>query len=330
LKEQQAARAQKQAERAIVPTIARNAIETYTKIVIARPVPKPSSKTQHLYYLNKAIDLLEARDLPLADIGVSAIAIRFETLQGSGSQRRHLYIALRKFLDWCRRRALIPANPCAALDRGDRPAPGKSREHTPTLTTVHAIWDAVDHERSDVRDLMRLLILMPLRRKEASGLRWGEVDLPGAKITIGAARMKNGAPHTLPLSAAAFELLQARRPAIINPDALVFPFDGKPYSGWHLLLVRIRKRIGEGEADRASRFAPHDLRRSFVSILAEHEFDPDLLDLCLAHSRARRGVFAAYQRSTRMGERKAAVEKWAELVLDTPATGNVVSIHAAR
>jgi integrase len=325
LKEQRASRAKAEAERAIQPAVTRDVLSLYEKAVRARPTPKLKSRLQHLHYVGKAVDLLGARALPLQAISTSMIRIFFETLQGSGSERRHLYIALSSFLTWCRKQELLLVNPCDALGRGDKPGPGKSRENTPSLTVVRALWDAAGYEQPHVRDCLRLLILLPLRRMEACALRWSEVDLDEARITIDAARMKNNAPHSLPLSKPATELLRARKPPDPKPDDLVFTLDGKPYNGWHLTLSRVRKRIG------TSLFRPHDLRRSFVSRLAEDGFDPDLLDLLLAHSRQKRGTFATYQRSTRMGERKAAVEAWAALVLEGGATSaNVVRLNAAR
>jgi integrase len=60
------------------------------------------------------------------------------------------------------------------------------------------------------------------------------------------------------------------------------------------------------------RFVLHDIRRSFVSLLAEHGYDVDLLDQILGHSR--KGVLAVYQRARRMAEREQALNTWADLM----------------
>ena len=112
-------------------------------------------------------------------------------------------------------------------------------------------------------------------------------------------------------------------------DELVFPAgEGKPYNGFPRLLKRIRTRIGKGEAAKAERFVLHDVRRSFVSALAERGFDVDLLDQCLGHSR--RGVFAVYQRASRMAERGRALETWGSLVAGKgeSQSENVVAFRA--
>jgi integrase len=328
LKEQQARRADAMAPRTLAP-LTGDAFALYDKAVRARSEPKLKSRLQHLRYVGKALDLLDARDRLLKAIRAGEIRVMLETLQASGSERRHVYIALARFMTWCRKNEFILVNPCEDLDRDDKPRAGKSRDHTPSIATLQKVWNATDREQPYARDLLRLLLLLPLRRTEACCLRWREVDLEGRRIVLGAERMKNRTGFVLHLSKPALELLAARKPDAARPDAFVFPtMEGKSFNGWNHSLVRIRKAIGETENDRDSRFNPHDVRRSFVSELAERGFDPDLLDLLLAHSR--RGVFGIYQRSSRMEERKAAVEAWASLLLDSATANNVVRFNVAR
>jgi integrase len=329
LKEQQARKAAAVAQRALAPTLARDALALYDKAIKARSEPKLKSRLQHLSYVGKALRLLDALDRPLEAIGAGSIRIMLETMQASGSERRHVYLALAQFLAWCRKNGLASANPCDDLDRADRPRGGKSRDHTPSVSTLRAVWQAVENEQPHVRDLVRFMLLLPLRRTEACLLRWREVDLEARRITLSADRMKNKTGFVLPLSRPAFELMATRRPASAKLDDFVFPTaEGKPFSNWLRLLARVRRAIGEGETDRNSRFSPHDIRRSFVSELAERGLDPDLLDLMLAH--ARPGVFGVYQRSSRMGERKSAIELWGSLITGENISSNVVQINAGR
>ena len=156
-----------------------------------------------------------------------------------------------------------------------------------------------------------------------------KIDLPAKRIKISAKRVKTREAHELPLSPAALELLEKRRP--IAPGDLVFPSSkDKPFDGFNALLKRIRARTGESKTAKAERFVLHDIRRSFVSHLAERGYDVDLLDQCLGHSR--KGVFGVYQRASRMAERARALEAWAGLVMgagEEEQTGKVVPIRAA-
>ena len=162
------------------------------------------------------------------------------------------------------------------------------------------MWNAVENEPQ--RDLVRFLLLVPLRRDEAAGLTWSEVDLQLRRIRISASRAKTREAHELPLSAPAMAMLEARKATA--KGELVFPnADGKPYDGFDHLLTRIRARIGHADTKKAERFSFHDMRRAFVSHLAERGYDVDLLDQCLGHSR--KGVLGVYQRASRMAERGA-------------------------
>ena len=182
----------------------------------------------------------------------------------------------------------------------------------PSLDELRAIWNAVENEPR--RDLVRFMLLMPLRRGEAAGLRWSEVDLKQDRIQIPADRTKNGEAHELPLSTPARKIIEAN----MASSGLVFPAStGKPHAAWDDFLIRLRKRIDQSAAAKAERFVLHDTRRAFVSHLAERGFDIDLLDQCLGHSR--KGVLGVYQRASRMAERARALETWAGLVTGAPA-----------
>jgi integrase len=233
--------------------------------------------------------------------------------------------AFNKFMDWCVKRELIPINPCDGIDREDRPRPGRARDHTPSIVTIRCVWNALNAAPDYIRALICFLLLVPLRREEAWGLLWSEVNLDEKRITIRAERMKNRQPHSLPLSELAIAILSERLASREANDCVFAPPSGAKTINWTWWVSRIRVAIGEDKLERARRFNLHDIRRSFVSALAEHGFDVDLLDQCLSHSR--KGVFGVYQRSSRWREKEAAMAAWAGLVVPS-ARENVVSIRA--
>ena len=254
-----------------------------------------------------------------------------DAVDSSAFERHHVFSELNRFLDWCVKRELIPANPCDGIDRDDRPRPGRSREHTPSIATIRLVWAAVEDAPDHIRGLIRFLLLVPLRREEARGLLWSEVDLDEKRITIRAERMKNRQPHSLPLSAPAIDILVGRSSCRGRNERVFAPPSDARRANWSWWVARIRVAIGEANLDRAHRFNLHDVRRSFVSALAERDsgergFDVDLLDQLLSHSR--KGVFGVYQRSARWREKEAAMAAWAELVVPPVSRVNVVSIRA--
>jgi integrase len=320
-------RANLEASRAIIPTTVAEALEAYAKALAIRSTPSEYTRKQSLRYARKSCALMNAAALPIGAVSAPMVRLLAETVPGSGAERVHVYGALNRFMGWCRKQGLIETNPCDALDRHDRPRPSKAREHVPSLDTLRAVWRAVEGERAC--DLVRLLLLLPLRRNEAAGLTWSEVDLGQGRVRISAARMKARQLHELPLAEPAFAILAARKLTVTGD--LVFPSsEGASFSDWGRLLTRIRARIGESRKARDDRFSFHDIRRGFVSHLAEVAedggFDLDLLDQVLAHTR--RGVFGTYQKSSRWVERVRALNRWSVLITGVEPDSNVVPIRA--
>jgi integrase len=314
--EAMASRASVEASRAIIPTTADEALDLYKRALAIRSRPSEWTRKQSVRYARLACTCLNIGASPLTAIDARMVRLLVEIAPGADAQRQHIYGGLNRFLVWCRKQGLIEANPCDALDRQDRPKPGKAREHVPSVATLRAIWTAAEDEPG--ADLLRFLLLVPLRRNETSGLRWSEVDFDQGRIRIGADRMKARRAHELPLSPPARAILEAR--TLVSE--LVFPAaDGSAFTNWDRLMSRVRKAIGEDKSDRSARVSIHDFRRAFVSHLAG-QFDVDLLDQCLGHTR--RGVLGVYQRSARWPERARALNAWADLILDVVEDHNVV------
>jgi integrase len=314
------------AQRSIIPTTAGDVAALYARTIGARAHLSDRTKRKRIHYVSKAIRLMGGDAVALAAIDVRAVRLMLDAVDGT-FERHHVFGELNRFLEWCARRELIPSNTCLAIDRDDRPRPGRSRDHTPPIATIRRAWGAVEDAPDHVRALTRFLFLNPLRREEGQGLLWSEVDFAGKRITIRAERMKGRQPHSLPLSEPALAIL-AERASCRTADNRVFaPPSSARTINWDYWVKRIRVALGEDDLERSRRFNLHDLRRSFVSELAERNFDVDLLDQLLSHSR--KGVFGVYQRSQRWQEREAAMSAWAELVAPSVVTrNNVVALHA--
>jgi integrase len=311
------------AERAILPSTVDEALEAYATALMNRRQPSETMRRKSIHYARKAVRLMKAEPLTLAAVSPAMARLMLETMTGSDGERYLVFRGLARFLAWCRKQELIELNVCDALDRDERPRGAQSRDHVPTLDELRAVWNAVEHEPQ--RDLVRFLLLVPLRRDEAVGLAWSEVNLQLRRIRIPAHRAKTREAHELPLSEPATALLET----CTAESGLVFPgADGRPYRGISTLITRIRARIGHAHTKKAERFSFHDVRRSFVSHLAERGFDVDLLDQCLGHSR--KGVFGVYQRASRMAERGRALETWGELIAGEGESQNVVAFRAAQ
>ena len=314
------------AQRAVLPTTVAEALDAYAGALMTRRQPSEATRRVSIHYARKAIRLMRAELLALTGIDQRMVRLMVETMVGSDAERHLVFRGLNRFLAWTHKQGLVEINVCDGLEHDEKPRGGQSRDHVPSLEELRAVWAAVEDDPQ--RDLVRFLLLVPLRRDEAAGLAWSELDLLARRIRIQAKRAKTREVHELPLSAPALALLEARKPKA--QGNLVFPASGdKPFDGFNHLLKRIRARIGKSEAAKAERFVLHDVRRGFVSHLAERGYDVDLLDQCLGHSR--KGVFGVYQRAARMGERARALEAWGRLVAGegVEQTGKVIPIRGS-
>ena len=192
-----------------------------------------------------------------------------------------------------------------ALDDKDLPAfLAKLEAYEGDPTTVHA---------------MRMLMLTAVRPGELRGARWSEIDTDAAEWRIPAERMKMRAPHVVPLSPQALDVLAIMRP-LSGTRELVFPsphYPGKSLS--ENTLNSALARMGyKGIA------TAHGFRALFSTVANECGHDPDVIERQLAHIE-RNAVRAAYHRATYMQDRAKLMTWWADY-LDGRRGGKVVSI----
>ena len=134
-------------------------------------------------------------------------------------------------------------------------------ERRQTIIKNHdlASWfDAVDSLNGDlVKDYLKVLLFMGLRRQEAMKLRWDQVDLKAKTLTI--IDTKNRNPLTLPLGPFILKLLKARK-SNATDSPFVFPGIGKTGH-----LVESKHQTAQVTKESGVKFCLHDLRRVFIN-----------------------------------------------------------------
>ena len=186
------------------------------------------------------------------------------------------------------------------------------------LPAFLAILDAYQGDPTTLAAL-RLLMLTAVRPGELRGARWEEFDTEGAVWRIPAERMKMRAPHVVPLSRQALDVIERQR-AISGGGELVFPspfYPGKPLS--ENTLNSALARMGfKGE------HTAHGFRALFSTVANECGHDPDAIERQLAHVE-RNEVRAAYHRATYLEARATLMQWWADY-LDGRKGGKVVKM----
>ena len=160
------------------------------------------------------------------------------------------------------------------------------------------------------RAALEFIILNGCRASEATGARWGELDLDERVWTIPASRTKSKRVHAVPLSDTAYKLLWqlvGRRFHLDIPDdAPVFP---NSTSGASLMADVLRPLIREASGD--DQATVHGLRASFRTWAADREYTDEIAEHALGHLTGSATV-RSYQRSTMFRQRRKLMQAWAD------------------
>ncbi len=171
---------------------------------------------------------------------------------------------------------------------------------------------------------IRLAPYVFVRPGELRAAEWSEFDLVRGEWRIPAARMKMREVHIVPLSRQAVSILTHLRPRTAT-GRYVFPAIGKrerPLS--ENTLSATLRRIGYTSEEMTA----HGFRTIASTLLNEQGWNPDLIELQLAH-KERNKVRAAYNRAQRLEERRKMMQAWADYLDGLRDGAKVISIGAA-
>lgn len=269
----------------------------------------PESLKKELAHLRLAVKAMGVADRPVIEIASADLAkLLMERANQPATARQH-FGAFSRFLDWSCEMGHIPINPCLRIPKNRRPRAVPSRPVCPSVTELAAIWIGADVLPSAERDVVRWLIAVPCRLREATRLDWRHVDWREQRINLPAGMMKTGEPHRVHIPAFALGVLRARHRAAGSPDVgLVFPAarSGKPIEATTKIKAQVSAAAG------VSGWTLHDFRRGFASGAVDLGVAEPVADAILSHrqSATRAGVLGVYQKSSRWPEQVAAMNAW--------------------
>jgi integrase len=206
--------------------------------------------------------------------------------------------ALRSLFRWANQRDLVDVVPTSGIV-----APGETAKRDRVLDDVElaAVMRAARRLGYPFGIFVQLLVLTGLRRGEAAGLRWADIDLAGGIIAIPAERMKGRRAHMVPLTPAVIALLDhcpRQGPFVLRANG------SKPLTSFIWAKQQI-DRLTVGTAP----WRLHDLRRSCATGMARLGIQRFVIARVLAH--ADREVTGVYDRYEYLPEKRAALERWA-------------------
>ena len=230
---------------------------------------------------------------------------------------------------------LLPRKGAAKL----APMP-KPRARVLTDAELAEVWQASEREPAKARAFVRLLILTAAREMEVADMATGEVQLPTAMWRIPAARTKNGAALTLPLSPLALAEVRAVWPAH-DAEAgddwrLLGSIKGSGYRGFSKLKSRLDATIAATRAKAAAGgtvatmpgWRWHDLRRTARTGMTRLGIPRDHAEAAINHVSGRSKLERTYDLHDYSAEVIAALSRWQAHVAALTEAQPVAEVHS--
>lgn len=172
----------------------------------------------------------------------------------------------------------LPKNP-AKLKRGQRYRVPARDLHIRGDQLPKFYSAVLELNNRTMSDYILLLLFTGMRREEAASLRWADIDFSQRIIRIPAHRTKTQRELDLPMSDFLYDLLVARRALGFEND-YVFPGEGK--MGYLNDPTRALRQAGT--ACGIPNLAPHDLRRTFITVAEQCHIPPMAVPALVNHS----------------------------------------------
>jgi integrase len=162
-------------------------------------------------------------------------------------------------------RSTLPECPISKLKKRWYEEPRHTRHVTfEQLPDFHRVMLALDNPAA--RDYVLLMLLTGMRRREAAGLRWANVDLPQKIIRLPKEVTKAKRALELPMSSPVYDILVALR-NMVKGSPFVFPGAGEKTGH----ITSADHAFGEIGKATGIKVSAHDMRRTFASVAAETE-----------------------------------------------------------
>jgi integrase len=251
-------------------------------------------------------------DKPIADITRANLLATLMVVDGAG---HHVYARRLKMwtglaFDWAVEHGHAAVN-LAALIRADKAFGKRPVKHHPSLRLAEvAEFMQKLNQQPEVQSVLacRMLALTWVRTGELRQMEWTEIE--GDTWRIPAEKMKMKREHLVPLSPPAVAILtEMKRRA--RGNRYVWPCGHAPLENAmsENSILRLIDRMGY-----AGRMTGHGWRTVASTWANEHEYNPDAIELQLAHDEAN-SVRAAYNGAQYLSQRRAMLNDYGQWLM---------------
>lgn len=263
----------------------------------------------------------DLRTTPLTKITAPMVIGLLRPIEAKGSLEtvKRLSQRLNEIMTYGVNSGLIFANPLSGI-RAVFKKPKK--ENMAALPPEEVPELMLEIANASIKRTTRCLIEWQLhtmtRPAEAATTRWSDIDFERRVWTIPPERMKKRRPHSIPLSDHAVALLESLKTHSGHRE-YVFPADRNPRTHANSQTANMAlKRMGFQD-----RLVSHGMRSMASTILNEHGWDPELIEVALAHV-DKDEVRSAYNRADYIERRRPMMAWWSEYI-QKAATGSLLA-----
>jgi integrase len=284
---------------------ARDTFEAFAKVWLAEKMVNKSAtyRKQSQSFLERFVwpEIGEKRLADIKPVDVLRIIEKQRALPVTAEKTR---VTIQRVFDYAIQKLLVEVNPALPL-RGVIERPPVEHHRHLNEKELGMFWRSLSKQRAHFTTLAaaKLLVYSMCRKSEVLRAKWAEFDLDSAQWDIPAERMKSRQPHRVFLSTHAVDLMR-----------LMYAFSGQCDYIFHSVqsvklpladatLNHLFKRLDFGVPN----FSPHGTRGTAATLLREHGFGRDVVDLLLAH-KERNQVTASYQHHEFEGQRREALQ----------------------
>jgi integrase len=269
-------------------------------------------RTQNIRFLDVYI-CPQIGDMRLGDVlprDVLAIIEKYKATPTTADKCRSL---IQQVYNFAIRKLLVDTNPATPV-RGAIRVPQSTHHRHLSEPELAKFWRELEMQRAATVITVyaaKLLMLTMTRKSELRLAKWVEFDLDEGRWDVPSTRMKMRIPHRVWLSRQAMEMLLYLQ-KITGGGEYLFPTrftggNGRPIS--EATLNHFFKRLDFGVPE----FSPHGTRSTAATLLREHGFQKDVVELLLAHAERDQSA-AAYSHMQLKPERQKAMQFLADKI----------------
>jgi integrase len=252
--------------------------------------------------------------------------------RGALGQAAQVYKTLRGLINFALKEGYLKADPLASVENPKPYNPRQGSANAADDRGIVALYRTLDDPASRIHRAVKLAIVFQLltgaRPTEVREARWQEIDRDTRLWRLPAERVKTGRAFDVHLSPQALRVLD--QAAELDPARTGYLFPGRA-AGQALSNLAITRALARLSARNpaARRLAPHDLRRTFRTVLSRIGVAPHVAERCLNHADPS-ALARAYDA---FDYRREMVEAWeragAHIEAITTGGAEVIALRAA-